>query len=206
MPLPLMIHSALALFAQRTRIPTSARGIGFCVIGFVLVRVRLVRAFANKYHWHSFRECYKEPTQYHILNKNKRAFGSLELLRQQYIHGSSLTLPKQVFEDGFFVHEFLRNEAGHRDHRQAPVLELSGLSAHEIGGFTGLESQRIEANVARVVVGFEHPEIGGSSFDGPPPPDHAPVQLRYRNDAHQKLEPKRGHFADLVQMANGGAG
>ena len=32
MPLPLMIHPALALFAQRTRIPTSARSIGFCVI------------------------------------------------------------------------------------------------------------------------------------------------------------------------------
>ena len=32
MPLPLIIHSALALFAQRTRIPTTARSIGFCVI------------------------------------------------------------------------------------------------------------------------------------------------------------------------------
>ena len=32
MPLPLMMHSALVLFAQRTRIPTSARSIGFCVI------------------------------------------------------------------------------------------------------------------------------------------------------------------------------
>ena len=32
MPLPLMIHSALVLFAQRTLIPTSARSIGFCVI------------------------------------------------------------------------------------------------------------------------------------------------------------------------------
>jgi len=32
MPLPLMIHPAFALFAQRTRIPTSARSIGFCVI------------------------------------------------------------------------------------------------------------------------------------------------------------------------------
>ena len=32
MPLALMNHSALALFAQRTRIPTSARSIGFCVI------------------------------------------------------------------------------------------------------------------------------------------------------------------------------
>ena len=29
---PLIIHSALALFAKRTRIPTSARSIGFCVI------------------------------------------------------------------------------------------------------------------------------------------------------------------------------
>jgi hypothetical protein len=34
MPLPLLDHSALALFAQRTRIPTSARSssIGFCAI------------------------------------------------------------------------------------------------------------------------------------------------------------------------------
>jgi len=31
MPLSLLNHSALALFAQRTRIPTSARSIGFCV-------------------------------------------------------------------------------------------------------------------------------------------------------------------------------
>jgi len=32
MPLSLVNHSALALFAQRTRIPTSARSIGFCAI------------------------------------------------------------------------------------------------------------------------------------------------------------------------------
>jgi len=32
MPLPLLNHTALALFAQRTRIPTSAHSIGFCVI------------------------------------------------------------------------------------------------------------------------------------------------------------------------------
>ena len=32
MPLPLMNHSALALFAQRTRIPTSSRSTGFCGI------------------------------------------------------------------------------------------------------------------------------------------------------------------------------
>ena len=32
MPLPFLNHSALALFAQRTRIPTSARSIGFCAI------------------------------------------------------------------------------------------------------------------------------------------------------------------------------
>jgi len=32
MPLSLLNHSALALFTQRTRIPTSARSIGFCVI------------------------------------------------------------------------------------------------------------------------------------------------------------------------------
>jgi hypothetical protein len=32
MPLSLLNHSALALFAQRTRIPTSTRSIGFCAI------------------------------------------------------------------------------------------------------------------------------------------------------------------------------
>ena len=32
MPLSLLNHSALALFAQRTRIPTFARSIGFCAI------------------------------------------------------------------------------------------------------------------------------------------------------------------------------
>ena len=32
MPLSLLNHSLLALFAQRTCIPTSARSIGFCVI------------------------------------------------------------------------------------------------------------------------------------------------------------------------------
>ena len=32
MPLSLLNHSALALFAQRTRIPTSARSIGFCAM------------------------------------------------------------------------------------------------------------------------------------------------------------------------------
>ena len=32
MPLSLLNHSALALFAQHTRIPTFARSIGFCAI------------------------------------------------------------------------------------------------------------------------------------------------------------------------------
>jgi len=41
MPLPLMNHSAFAWFAQRTRIPTSARIVGFVSFGFVLVRVQV---------------------------------------------------------------------------------------------------------------------------------------------------------------------
>ena len=32
MALSLLYHSALAMFAQHTRIPTSARSIGFCAI------------------------------------------------------------------------------------------------------------------------------------------------------------------------------
>ena len=41
MPLSLLNHSALALFAQRTRIPTSARSLASVPFGFVLVRVRV---------------------------------------------------------------------------------------------------------------------------------------------------------------------
>ena len=47
MPLSLLNHSALALFVQRTRIPTSARSIGFVPFGFVLVRVRVPRVPAS---------------------------------------------------------------------------------------------------------------------------------------------------------------
>jgi hypothetical protein len=41
MPLSLLNHSELALFAQRTRIPTSARSIGFCAIWVCISRVRV---------------------------------------------------------------------------------------------------------------------------------------------------------------------
>jgi hypothetical protein len=56
MPLSLPNHSALALFAQRTRIPTSARSIGFCVI-WVCIGSRsqsklLCNGFKGK--WNSF--------------------------------------------------------------------------------------------------------------------------------------------------------
>jgi hypothetical protein len=44
MPLSLLNHSALALFAQRTRIPTSARSLASVPFGFVLVRVRVRRS------------------------------------------------------------------------------------------------------------------------------------------------------------------
>ena len=47
MPLSLLYHSALALFAQRTRIPTSARSIGFCAIWVCISsRAPLVSRFA----------------------------------------------------------------------------------------------------------------------------------------------------------------
>ena len=51
MPLSLLNHSALALFAQRTRIPTSARSIGFCAIWVCIsssslgVPVAVIRSF-----------------------------------------------------------------------------------------------------------------------------------------------------------------
>ena len=61
MPLPLMIHSALALFGQRTRIPTSARSIGFCVIWvcissssvdyFAVAKARPIGLLATTYHF-----------------------------------------------------------------------------------------------------------------------------------------------------------
>jgi len=58
MPLSLLNHSALALFAQRTRIPTSARSIGFCAIWVCISsssikkdgtsKVQLVRTRSNQ--------------------------------------------------------------------------------------------------------------------------------------------------------------
>ena len=44
--IPLMNHSALALFAQRTRIPTSARRIGSVSFGFVLLQIHSL-SFVN---------------------------------------------------------------------------------------------------------------------------------------------------------------
>ena len=55
MPLSLLYHSALALFAQRTRIPTSARSIGFCAIwvcissSSILYTIRAVVGSGTKY-------------------------------------------------------------------------------------------------------------------------------------------------------------
>ena len=40
-PLSLLNHSALALFAQRTRIPTSTRGSGFCATIWVCISSRI---------------------------------------------------------------------------------------------------------------------------------------------------------------------
>jgi len=47
MPLSLLNHSALALFAQRTRIPTSARSIGFCAIWVC------ISSSSRRAHYHS---------------------------------------------------------------------------------------------------------------------------------------------------------
>jgi len=48
MPLSLLNHSALALFAQRTRIPTSARSIGFCAIWVCISSSSSITRFPNK--------------------------------------------------------------------------------------------------------------------------------------------------------------
>ena len=54
MPLSLLNHSALALFVQRTRIPTSARSIGFCAIWVCISsssssRNELIEVFKDAY-------------------------------------------------------------------------------------------------------------------------------------------------------------
>ena len=53
MPLSLLNHPALALFAQRTRIPTSARSIGFCVIWVCISSSSSLMNFCPK-HWALF--------------------------------------------------------------------------------------------------------------------------------------------------------
>ena len=51
MPLPLMIHSALALFAQRTRIPLLPAALASVSFGFVLVRVRVHQKVGMSPQW-----------------------------------------------------------------------------------------------------------------------------------------------------------
>jgi len=52
-----MMHSTLALFAQRTRIPTSARSIGFCVI-WVCISLSSSSGSGDDYDNHE--ECIRE--------------------------------------------------------------------------------------------------------------------------------------------------
>jgi len=57
MPLPLLNHSALALFAQRTRIPTSARSICFCFceleLGLIQTRMTQKHVLLVEAHAHA---------------------------------------------------------------------------------------------------------------------------------------------------------
>ena len=55
-------------------------------------------------------------------------------------------------EDGLVVHELLGEEARGREHGQSPVLELLRLHLGELGRVRGLEAERVEADVAGVVV------------------------------------------------------
>ena len=55
-------------------------------------------------------------------------------------------------EDGLVVHELLGEEARGREHGQAAVLELLRLHLGELGRVRGLEAERVEADVAGVVV------------------------------------------------------
>ena len=67
MPLSLVNHSALALFAQRTRIPTSARSIGFCAIWVCISSSYFVNLFFflnTKIEYH---------IRTHLDNSNNRA-------------------------------------------------------------------------------------------------------------------------------------
>jgi hypothetical protein len=60
MPLSLLNHSALALFAQRTRIPTSARSIGFCAIWVCISSSSIpnyqLEAFRSEFSFHRRKE------------------------------------------------------------------------------------------------------------------------------------------------------
>jgi len=48
MPLSLLNHSALALFAQRTRIPASARSTGFCAIWVCISSSSIIQLYCSQ--------------------------------------------------------------------------------------------------------------------------------------------------------------
>tara|TARA_B100000459_G_scaffold66963_1_gene36936 strand:+ start:223 stop:543 length:321 start_codon:yes stop_codon:yes gene_type:complete len=65
-------------------------------------------------------------------------------------------------EDRLVVDELLGEEARGREHGQAAVLELLRLHLGELGRVRGLEAERVEADVARVVVLVQNTGLRGN--------------------------------------------
>merc|ERR1719152_107482 len=104
--------------------------------------------------------------------------------------------------DGQVVDELLRDEAGDGEHRDAAVLELLGLHGLVLGRVRGLEAQRVEPDVARVVRLLQLEERLAGGGRGGHPADLGACRLADADDDGEELEEGRGRLADVVKVAD----
>ena len=110
-------------------------------------------------------------------------------------------LEVEVLDDTLVVDKLLGHETGSGDHGEAAVVELLVLEVPELGGVAGLETERVETDIAGDVLGTE--EAGPAEGDvlRLDPPLHGPRLLGGADPDGEKT-PEEGR--DLLEVIDGG--
>ncbi len=108
-----------------------------------------------------------------------------------------------MFNDSLSVNEFLGQESGGGKHGKTSVLEFLGLEKGEFLRIFGLESERVESDVTRDVVGTEKTGLVDRDVLGLNPSDGGTLLLRGTNGDGQK-QPERDR--DLGKVGDGRSG
>lgn len=97
------------------------------------------------------------------------------------------------------IHEFLAAHSCPSEHCESPILELSCLHVGECLGFGGLEVERIESNITRIIIVSQLPEcfrpIGEIGLD---PSDRSTLQFCGGNAQCQQDERRQRNLLQLI--------